>query len=413
MWAAARFQVLPLLGSHGLLPACTIVDRARWGLLDLGCSDAALRALCDAGLAAGVVALLGVRQAFWVLWVLQLSLMHVGQVFWGYGWELLLAEASFLAGFRPSRVTAWAWRWLTFRLAFGAGLIKLRGDACWRTLTCLDHHFETQPLPNPLSAWFHTLPHGVLAGGVAFNHLVELVLPWLLYTRFRAWAVGGWIGFQCVLILSGNLSFLNWLSIACALATLPDPRDEVPKPHWALALLLATFSILPTLNLLSPNQVMNASFDPLELVNTYGAFGSVDETRHELVIEGSLDGEDWRAYELPCKPGDVDRRPCVAAPWQWRLDWQLWFAWRDRVDDNPWLVHLVGQLLRGDRAVEPLFAVDPFPRDPPRFVRIQEYTYRFDRAHVWAREPVGTYLRPVDLADPKLCAYLDAHGWEH
>jgi hypothetical protein len=36
-------------------------------------------------------------------------------------------------------------RWLLFRLEFGAGLIKMRGDRCWRDLTCLYYHHETQP----------------------------------------------------------------------------------------------------------------------------------------------------------------------------------------------------------------------------------------------------------------------------
>ena len=58
----------------------------------------------------------------------------------------------------------WIWRWTLFRLMFGAGLIKLRGDPCWRDLTCLDYYFETQPMPNPLSWYFHWMPHGVHAG---------------------------------------------------------------------------------------------------------------------------------------------------------------------------------------------------------------------------------------------------------
>lgn len=333
--------------------------------------------------------------------------MHVGQIFWGYGWELLLAEASFLAMWRPSRVTAWSWRWLSFRLIFGAGLIKLRGDVCWRELTCLDHHFETQPLPNPLSAWFHHLPHPVLAGGVAVNHVVELLLPWLLFTRWRAVAVWGWIGFQGLLILSGNLSFLNWLSIAVALAALPSPA-ALPRHHWALALLLATLSVQPTLNLLAPNQQMNASFDPLELVNTYGAFGSVDEERHELIIEGTEDGTRWLPYEFPCKPGDVTRPPCVAAPWQWRLDWQMWFVWRDRIDDAPWLVHLVAHALDGRPG--PL-VTDPFDGRRPLAVRIREFRYRFAETTPWAREEEGVYLRELRRDDPLLSAYLAAYGW--
>ena len=52
--------------------------------------------------------------------------------------------------------------WVLFRNMFGAGMIKVRGDDCWRDLTCLNTHFETQPLPNLLSPWFHQLPQWML-----------------------------------------------------------------------------------------------------------------------------------------------------------------------------------------------------------------------------------------------------------
>ena len=58
----------------------------------------------------------------------------------------------------PPLMVIWLFRWLIFRIMLGAGLIKIRGDPAWRDLTALNYHFETQPIPNPLSRWFHFLP---------------------------------------------------------------------------------------------------------------------------------------------------------------------------------------------------------------------------------------------------------------
>src|SRR5207302_4924950 len=106
-----------------------------------------------------------------VLWALYLSFVHVGQDWYGYGWEIQLLETGFLAVFlcplldgrpfprRPPPVAViWCFRWLVFRVMVGAGLIKLRGDPCWRNLTCLYYHYETQPIPNPLSRRLHFMP---------------------------------------------------------------------------------------------------------------------------------------------------------------------------------------------------------------------------------------------------------------
>ena len=126
------------------------------------------------------------------LWVLYLSFVNVGQTFYGFGWETLLCEVGFFTIFAgasrmaPNMWLIWIWRWTLFRLMFGAGLIKLRGDPCWRDLTCLNYYFETQPMPNPLSWYFHWMPHGVHAAGVVINHVVELIVPFAL---FRAAAV--------------------------------------------------------------------------------------------------------------------------------------------------------------------------------------------------------------------------------
>src|SRR6185312_3750423 len=185
------------------------------------------------------------------------------------------------------------------------------------------------------------------------------------------------VTFQIFLIISGNISFLNYLTIVPFLACFDDtflrrflPRAIVRRAECAaqeseparvnntiaiaLSILVVYLSVAPVLNLVSGRQLMNYSYDPLDLVNTYGAFGSVGRERDEIVFEGTADpvvgdATEWRAYEFECKPGDPLRRPCVVAPYQYRIDWQIWFAAMSTPDRYPWTLHLVWKLLHGDR----------------------------------------------------------------
>ena len=203
--------------------------------------------------------------------------------------------------------------WVLFRNMFGAGMIKVRGDDCWRDLTCLNTHFETQPLPNLLSPWFHRLPQWMLKGGVLFNHVVELLAPFglLLTAPFRIVAGILTAIFQIILIISGNLSWLNWLTLVLCIPCFDDriwrrmiPQQWLPTiptdmgfsvlatgTQWGLiglGVLVAVLSIQPIQNLLSSQQRMNTSYDPFHLVNSYGAFGSVGKERFECVIKAAM-----------------------------------------------------------------------------------------------------------------------------
>lgn len=444
----------PLLGARGLTPAARFVARLTESgtlpptLFVWGAPDLALGALAWVGvvLSAGVLAGLASAPLLGVLWGLYLSFVNVGQVWYGYGWEILLLEAGFLAIWLvpwvdprpfpalPTPVPVlWLFRWLLFRLMWGAGLIKLRGDDCWRALTCLDTHFETQPLPNPLSPWFHGLPAGVHAAMVAWNHVVELVVPFLCFGPrwLRPWVGVVLLQFQLTLALSGNLSFLNWLTMVLCLSLFEDEhlRRVIPwlrgrgRPGTtprvrrlltaAVVGLVAVLSVRPMANLLSPDQAMNRSFDRWHLVNTYGAFGSVGDTRYEVVLQGSEDGLVWRDYEFPCKPGDPGRRPCVIAPFQPRLDWQIWFAAMQAPSQNLWLVHLMDGLLRGEPLATRLLSTVPFP-GAPRWIRAERYRYHFARAGEpgwWVRERVGTYVRAMQVDDPLLVDLREENGW--
>ncbi len=464
----------PLLGSHGLLPAHDFLEQVRGSrglgaaflrlptLFWLGDSDAAFRIAGFVGLAASLVLLAGFANVPLLagLWALYMSFVHAGGLFYGYGWEILLLEAGFLAIFLaplwrlspfgagppPSPLVITLLRWLLFRLMFGAGLIKLRGDPCWRDLTCLFWHYETQPNPNPLSWYLHQLPPWFHRLEVLFNHLVELVAPLFYFGPRRARLVAGALTvlFQVLLILSGNLAFLNWLTLTVAVACfddqslarlLPDnwraslsravSATEESKPRtlatYALTVVVVLLSVNPVLNMLSPGQVMNTSFDPLDLVNTYGAFGSIGKERYEIVLEGT-DSKDpegdakWQKYEFKCKPGDPQRRPCWISPYHHRLDWQMWFAAMPGADTEPWLVHLVARLLEGDAATRALLAPGPFSDHAPRFIRARVYRYRFTKpgdpkGAWWTRTPAGEYLPALSQDDPRLLEYLRGAGF--
>jgi Lipase maturation factor len=413
-------------------------------LFHLRYSDRLLTGVAWAGAALAAAALLGLPEqgpawlsaAAWLaMWALYLSVVNVGQTFYGFGWETLLLEAGFLAVFlgpaatTPPALVLWLFRWLLFRVEFGAGLIKLRGDRCWRDLTCLEYHHETQPLPGPLSWWFHHLPRPLHRAEVLANHATQLVVPFGLFApqpvaRAAALVI---VVTQTWLLVSGNFSWLNLITIVLAVsamddtllgavlpvdppATLADPAAGQQAAVAALVVLVAVLSVRPVLNLIGRRQLMNASFDPLRLVNTYGAFGAITRVRREVVLEGTDDPTPgpatvWKEYQFKAKPGDPRRRPRQVAPYHLRLDWLAWFAAMSSAAAHPWLLTLAVRLLEGDPATRKLLGrPDPFPDHPPAVVRARLYRYRFttpaERRHTgawWSRELLGEYLPPLRL----------------
>ncbi len=474
-------QGLPLLGSHGLLPIGEFTARVseRLGGVSPGFarlpslfwfahSDALIASLAWCGAALSLAVLLGVTNAavMAVLWALYMSFVHVGQDWYGYGWEIQLLETGFLAIFlcpiitirpfpsrQPAPIVIGLFRWLIFRVMVGAGLIKIRGDSCWRDLTCLLYHYETQPNPNPFSRLLHFEPRALAKVGVAFNHVTELAMPWLMLCGRQATRIAGlfFVAFQVSLIISGNLAFLNWLTIVPALACFDDaflgrvmPRAvvrwssnaesgaaeaaaaEIRGLRWAraataaaLCTLIACLSVPVVTNLLSGHQIMNTSFGTLDLVNTYGAFGTVGRERREIVFEGT-DGAAsdpnavWREYPFNCAPCDPARRPCVITPYHYRLDWQIWFAAMASPNDYPWTLRFVWKLLHNDPGTISLLAGNPFPDRPPRCIRARLYLYKFAPAgsgRWWDRTLLGDWIPPLSVDDPRLKRFLDAYGW--
>src|SRR5439155_966481 len=279
-------------------------------------------------------------------------------------------------------------------------------DRCWRDLTCLHYHHETQPMPNPLSWFFHHLPGRAHKIEVLANHFAQLVVPFFLFTPQPVAGVAGGIIVltQSWLIVSGNFSWLNFLTVVLAIFAFSDaalghvlPFDRpqlVASPHWyeglviSLTVLVAVLSYWPIRNMLSRRQLMNFSFNRLHFVGTYGAFGHITKERYEIILEGT-DGagrsETWKAYEFKGKPGDPKRLPPQVAPYHLRLDWLMWFAAMGPPDRYPWIVELVGRLLEGDNATLKLLRHNPFPDAPPALVAGASQLPQHDLGALFAR----------------------------
>jgi len=171
---AAFNQFKALLGEKGLLPVPQFLKYVNFkqapSIFHLHYSDAFLIFIVLIGIALSLVALFGLSEqgplwismATWfILWVLYLSIVNVGQTFYSFGWETMLLEAGFLTIFLGASryavpiIIIFLLRWMLIRLEVGAGLIKLRGDPCWRDFTCMLYHHETQPMPSLFSWYFH------------------------------------------------------------------------------------------------------------------------------------------------------------------------------------------------------------------------------------------------------------------
>jgi Lipase maturation factor len=440
-------QFRPLLGARGILPIPEFLRVVRFrrapSVFHLYYSDRFFATLARAGALVAALALIGVVDraptvvtmlAWTALWAIYLSIVNVGQTWYAFGWETLLLEAGFLAiflgpdGSAPPTLILILVRWLLFRVEFGAGMIKMRGDPCWRDLTCLKYHHETQPMPGPLSWWFHHLPSSLHRVEVAANHVAQLVVPFLLFTPQPVAGIAAAIIIvtQLWLMISGNFSWLNAVTITLALPALGDgildrlipvspPEQLAEAPLWhdvlvvAVTVIVAVLSYRPVANLLSPNQVMNTAFDPLRLVNTYGAFGSITRVRREIIVEGTRDesvtlATEWQEYEFKGKPGNPMRRPPQFAPYHLRLDWLMWFIPLSPRYGRSWFRPFLERLLTNDRDTLKLLRHNPFADAPPAYVRARIFEYRFttrdERRRTkawWDRAPIGEYVPPMRL----------------
>jgi lipase maturation factor 1 len=416
-------------------------------------SDDFLNIQCAAGTLFAILLVAGITPAPCLasLWLLYLSLSTVGRDFLGFQWDNLLLEAGFLAIFfapwqllprparesPPSRIVLWLLRLLLFKLMVSSGCVKLlSGDTSWRNLTALTFHYQTQPLPTWIGWYAGQLPLWFQKISCAAMFAVELGAPFLIFAprQIRFFGCAALVSLQILILLTGNYTFFNFLAIALCLLLLDDfilqkfvprkmsgcfktqkngPRWRWPRviiiiPLAVVVLAVSFFQVISMFGvrsgLLAPAAMLDGWLMPLRTVNSYGLFAVMTTKRNEIIIEGSADGVNWLSYEFKYKPGDVNRHPVFVAPFQPRLDWQMWFAALGNYQQNPWFGNFCERLLQGSPEVLALLEKNPFPGKPPRFIRAGFYDYRFTSLAVhratgawWKREFDGEYLPPVSL----------------
>jgi len=437
-----------------------------------GASDMSIHACCLIGCVLSVMVILGFYPgpALLVLWIIYLSLQKTGDAFMGFQWDILLLETGFLTMFAAPWFRRLRWRkpnslnlvnrigllmlWcLAAKLIFQSGWVKLAwateaSPEWWPEHTAMTFHYMTQPLPTWTAWWAHQLPAWFHKFTIWPMYMVELVFPFLILfgKRMRLVAALGFISLMFLIILTGNYTYFNWLTIVISLPlitdrfwscrllrwirikkktkTKPKLRKQekiallIVSPVMALLLLLNVQIVLsdfhqapvPLLKKdLTPVWLdqMAASFRPLQLVSGYGLFRTMTTTRPEIILEGSSDGVSWMLYDFKWKPDELDTRPRFVAPHQPRIAWQLWFAalegqFNPRSRNARWFESMVVKLLNGDESVQPIFERNPFPDKPPKHLRARLYRYEFtgiserrNSGDWWRRVAIGEYLPVV------------------
>lgn len=459
-------QIAGLIGHNGILPEDQFMAAVKqychangiglgrfWKmptLCWLDPSDYFLQLQCAAGAIVAIFLILGIAPTpcLALLWLLYLSLMTVGRDFLEFQWDNLLLETGFLSIFlaplqalprfsnepQPSRLVLWLLRMLLFKLMFSSGCVKLAsGDPNWRNLTALVFHYQTQPLPTWIAWYSNQSPLWFLRLSCAVMFAIELGAPFLIFAPRRLRFIGaGAIAFlEILILLTGNYTFFNLLTIALCLLCLDDfvfrkiasrrlcKTEFTRQLHWpnviivplaAVFIAVSIFQIVAIFGvssiLLEPIARVGNWIAPFRTVNNYGLFAVMTTERHEIIVQGSADGVRWSDYEFKYKPGNVERYPAFVAPFQPRLDWQMWFAALGSYEQNPWFESFCVRLMQGSPEVLALLQKDPFPKKPPIYIRAELYDYQFTNyaerratGAWWKRQFVGEYLPAVSLRE--------------
>lgn len=435
-------QAAGLIGAQGILPYArylgfveqTLGRAGYWDVptvLWLNRSDAALIVVCVTGTAVSIVLMLGLfqRACLAALYVLYLSVCSAGQDFFSFQWDMLLLETGFLAIFLGSSpFIIGMFRFLLFRLMFLSGAVKLLShDPAWRNLTAMDFHYWTQPLPTPVAWYISQFPLEFQKASTAGVFFVELAVPFFVFAPRRLRMAAGFllIGLQVLIFLTGNYTFFNLLTMLLCLLLFDDRalawlRGNAPfalhtpkRLAKAVTIVLVILGMVQIANTLTggvpePAATVLRVTGPYGIVNSYGLFAVMTTARPEIILQGSEDGANWKDYQFRFKPGDPRQAPRWVAPYQPRLDWQMWFAALSNWRANPWFAPFVLGLLRGSQPVTAQLAENPFPKQPPKFVRALLFDYRFTSwaersatGNWWKREPKGEYFPAVSLSDFK------------
>ena len=445
-FASLAVQITGLIGERGILPVARYIAgasrvlgvRAYWEMPTIfwaAHGDKVLVTACWAGVAISLALLSGLmagyleRIALVGLYALYLSLCTAGQDFLSFQWDALLLETGFLAIFLGnSKTVVLLFRWLLFRLMFLSGAVKLTShDPTWRDGSALAFHYMTQPLPTPLAWYMYQLPLGFQRFSTTAVLFIELVTPFLFFAPrlWRFWGVGLALFLQSLIFLTGNYTFFNLLTMALCLLLLDDwalrrlrlPSRTVRTPR---PVVMAAAGVILALSVAGVWQMFFAeSFAqesaverlaaPFQIANTYGLFASMTTSRPEIIVQGSNDGETWLDYAFPYKPGDLHQPPHWVAPYQPRLDWQMWFAALSDYRSSPWFTNFMLRLLQGSPDVLDLLKKNPFPNAPPKYVRAELFDYSFTdfrerraTGQWWTRKPRGLYFPPISLGDLKV-----------
>ena len=430
-------------------------------LLWLSSGSHMLIAICWIGMIAAVLLVLNVwpRAVLVVCFVCFLSFVAAAQDFSGYQSDGMLLEAGFIslffapAGLRPglgrdhppSRASLFLLQWEWFRIYFESGMVKLvSGDIEWRNFTAMDEYYQNGPLPTWIGWYVQHLPHKVHAFATGATLVLELGLVWmfLLPRRWRLacfFIVTAW---QIPVILTANYTFLNYLVLLLGVLLLDDrfivrwlpasvsrrineslARNPTPgsatsdvassravKHLQAMKLAITSVMLIwifyvatvqmlwiPLGRLPLPTSPVIA-VEPFRIANRYGLFAVMTRGRYEIEFQGSNDGQTWTAYPFRYKPQDPAKAPGIYAPYQPRLDWNLWFASLGGWRDNMFVVSAEERLLANDRDVLSLLAGNPFNATPPKFVRAEIWQYWFTSLEEkrrtgmwWRRQDLGLY----------------------
>ncbi len=444
-FASLAGQITGLIGSRGILPlggylaavAKALGVRGYWtmpSIFWLAHGDGFLKAVCNTGAAMAALLLLGILKGPWErlllagLYILYLSLCTAGQDFLSFQWDSLLLETGFLAIFLGnSKFVVILFRWLLFRLMFLSGVVKLTShDPVWRDWTALAFHYMTQPLPTPLAWYMYQLPLWFQRFSTASVLFIELVIPFLFFAPrcWRFWGAGAALFLQVLIFLTGNYTFFNLLTMSLCIFLFDDRALEkwtarlpsrtartraIAVGAVSIVILVLSVSELDEMFFNTspePENALERIASPFQIANTYGLFASMTTTRPEIIVQGSGDGSTWLDYEFPYKTGDLRQPPHWVAPYQPRLDWQMWFAALSDYRGTPWFTNFMLRVLQGSPEVLGLLKKNPFPGAPPKYVRAELFDYSFTNfaerratGDWWTRKPEGLYFPQISLED--------------
>lgn len=405
-----------------------------------------------------------------VLYAIYLFFVNFGNVFMHFQWDILLLETSFWTALYcflsqnsfNEKIFIWIFRILIFKLMLMSGLVKLSsGDPNWWNLKALEYHYYTQPIPNPLSFFVQQMPSWFHKLSCALMFAIELIVPFFIFinARFRLIAAILFSLLQLAIFATGNYCFFNLLTLILCLWLVDDkylkkliptklaelltnkkltnPQEVIEssinqrlsslnlnKYHltkFICILLLGFYGFSSTSYIISrsPGEIPGKIFftelsnnylknyHQYFISNPYGLFAVMTTKRNEIIIQGLEDEKSsWKDYEFYFKPGDPRRMPPQVAPYQPRLDWQMWFAALSGYENHPWLAGFVIGLLEGKADIIRLLRYNPFPEKPPKYIRAVIYEYKFNTLNgyqktgeVWTRELKGLYLPAVVLKE--------------